>query len=311
MEMRGTLYYKSKLDTHDQKVYDDLFEQWTHFERMIRVREPHCGIETLIAAIRNDYPLVFFVDFNNQLSSYYQMASYVWWNASYLFEKEQAKQLLDRCEKWGNYIISKKPAKIKEAELALWLHDVIISNSVYSDENGNRAHSLIGVICDGKAVCDGDSYTYKYLCDLAEIPCIVVLGTINGTPHAWNMIWINNEPAFVDVTNDRGVNGKAGRGHFLRNTNEMIGYTWDEDIIPKSRIRNKSDVYLIAHNESELNKLARKYINSNSLAISLEFGRPLSGEEIKKMATALLAKRSFGQSAKFSYTIAPPTIFIG
>ena len=63
----------------------------------------------------------------------------------------------------------------------------------------------------GKAVCQGYSTLYKYLCDLASIECVIVPGTsktrktdIGKLPrnndHTWNAVKINNEWKLIDVT---------------------------------------------------------------------------------------------------------------
>jgi transglutaminase/protease-like cytokinesis protein 3 len=62
-----------------------------------------------------------------------------------------------------------------------------------------------------KAVCYGYSVLYKKLCDLCEIPCMVISGgdktkysQIDRKPsrnaHAWNSVKINNSWEFIDVT---------------------------------------------------------------------------------------------------------------
>ena len=59
---------------------------------------------------------------------------------------------------------------------------------------------------DHLGVCAGYADTFKFLCDMAGLPCITVCGKgfdrdgMNGDLHAWNMIWIDGSPYWVDVT---------------------------------------------------------------------------------------------------------------
>ena len=236
MKMKATLYYRSKLDEHDQQIYDVLVEKWMHYEKNICIDIPHAELKTVTQAIHLDYPLLFYINYYQLV--YVHVFGKIIIQGSYLYQKEETKTLLDRCEHWGNYILSHKPANIGTVELALWLHDVILNNVKYSSENGMRAHNIIGVISDGAAVCEGISMTYKFLCDLMGISCIYVSGLLNGDHHGWNMVWFNNESSFVDVTNDIRTGNTFGREKFLRSSDQMSGYTWDKELLPECRLRS-------------------------------------------------------------------------
>ncbi len=62
-----------------------------------------------------------------------------------------------------------------------------------------------------KAVCQGYSTLFKYLCDKSNIECVIISGTSKtkkydigrmpqGSDHAWNAVKINNDWKLVDVT---------------------------------------------------------------------------------------------------------------
>lgn len=85
------------------------------------------------------------------------------------------------------------------------IHDWL-ATCEYDYDMGNESHTLYGALVEHKAVCDGLAYTYKYLCDLLNLPCVVVIGSTDGLTgnigHAWNLVPIDTNWKLVDVTYD-------------------------------------------------------------------------------------------------------------
>lgn len=85
------------------------------------------------------------------------------------------------------------------------IHDWL-ATCEYDYNMGDESHTLYGTLVERKAVCDGLAYTYKYMCDLLELPCVVVIGSTDGLTgdigHAWNLIPIDGNWKLVDVTYD-------------------------------------------------------------------------------------------------------------
>lgn len=305
MREETTLYYRNQLNKKDQIIYDTLKSQWGKFENSIKINMPDSDISLITQAVHFDNPLLFYVNFYH--IEYSQLAQELYVLGDYLYEKKEARKILDYCRKWGSYIINHKPQNLRNVELALWLHDVIIRNTTYGESNGIRSHSIAGAICDHRAVCEGISMAYKYLCDLAGIPCIYVAGELNGNPHGWNMIWIDNNPSFVDVTNDLN---DAGRKNFMRSSKEMIGYSWDNSVIPECRLRNKKNEYFIVHNKRELKKCLRTIRGLECAEIYLDFGRTLDGREIERLIITAGLTNPLLMIHKVSYSVESQMIII-
>lgn len=85
-------------------------------------------------------------------------------------------------------------------------------------------------------VCEGYSKAFQYLCDLSDITCYTVTGTMNGGtgagPHMWNIVANNGRYYMADITNsDEGTAGEDG-GLFLDTPisgNISKGYTYATD----------------------------------------------------------------------------------
>ena len=278
MQIKTLQYYKSLLDPHDQKIYDTLFQHWMHFDRQFLIRTPHRPLADLINAVHMDNPILFYINFHEVVYSTSILGITV--HGGYLYPKEEAVLLLEKCRSWGEGIKGKLP-RIGVVEQALWFHDLLIDNVHYGNSSAANAHNLIGVIKDGVAVCEGIAMAYKYLCDLADIPCIIVSGMLNQTPHAWNMLWICNGSSFVDVTNDMQNSSDYLRTHFLRRSSEMTGYTWDQTQIPHCNVYNADHPHIHVSTREEFLRAVSSHISRASFAVHLDFHHPLTEHQMQ------------------------------
>ena len=90
-------------------------------------------------------------------------------------------------------------------------------------------------------VCEGYSKAFSYLCELADIECYTVTGTMSGGtgagPHMWNLVRLDGKSYVVDVTNcDTGTIGAPDKlflkGVELTSNGYKVGsvtYTYDSD----------------------------------------------------------------------------------
>jgi len=76
----------------------------------------------------------------------------------------------------------------------------------YINFSGKSISALLGNIGERGPVCRGYSFAFKVLCDRAKIPCIVVVGIMDESFHAWNYVQIGQLWYAVDTTwNDTPV----------------------------------------------------------------------------------------------------------
>lgn len=67
-------------------------------------------------------------------------------------------------------------------------------------EDGSAPHTAYGALIEGKAVCDGYAEAFLLLCNAADIPCLLVSGTAEGIPHAWNLVFADGHWYHTDCT---------------------------------------------------------------------------------------------------------------
>ena len=80
-------------------------------------------------------------------------------------------------------------------------HDHLILNCE-SSRDYEYANTVYGALVEGKALCEGYSKAFSYLCNRAGIENMIVTGLTNEA-HMWNMVKVNGNWYHVDVTWDK------------------------------------------------------------------------------------------------------------
>lgn len=109
--------------------------------------------------------------------------------------------------------------KVKEA------HDYLCAVNTYN-LNGEYAHEAYGALVDFNPVCEGYAKAFKYLCDLQDVPCVLVSGYAVGDTvpngkdgHMWNEVMLDEKWYAVDVTWDD--NDIISYDYFLKGANSF------------------------------------------------------------------------------------------
>lgn len=88
-------------------------------------------------------------------------------------------------------------------------HDWIINRTVYTASGYVSIAETDGPILYGKALCEGYSRAFEYLCQSVGIECVCISGTarssLGGGGHMWNMVKLDDKWYHVDVTWDDPV----------------------------------------------------------------------------------------------------------
>ena len=137
-----------------------------------------------------------------------------------------------------------------EKELAL--HDWMLAHGQFDyynvshhpdDEPGPDNENPYGFFVLGKGVCYGYASTFQLLMDMAGVECRTVNGLAGSerATHAWNMVRLDGEWYFVDVSwNDPAVSYPISSqqahqyfnvtGEYLRSERHF----WDDDAVPEA-----------------------------------------------------------------------------
>jgi len=65
-------------------------------------------------------------------------------------------------------------------------------------------HSIYSALCEHKTVCEGYAMAFQAIMEYCNIPSYIVVGTINGVGHAWNVVCVEGKWYYVDATSGDG-----------------------------------------------------------------------------------------------------------
>ena len=100
-------------------------------------------------------------------------------------------QLASVTSSWLSQINALSGDSVREEKIYTLLCDKI----VYTHDSPFD-QSLAAALIDGKCVCNGYAQSMVYLCNLANIDCIMLV----SDAHAWNMVKLDNVWYYIDVT---------------------------------------------------------------------------------------------------------------
>ncbi len=131
---------------------------------------------------------------------------------------------------------------LPEIEKERYIHDFVLSAITYDDsysgkaiqrDNYPRVYDTFGALVNGKAVCEGYTRLFQYLCYQVGINSTFVNGESKGEGHAWNTVKLDGEWYHVDTTWDDGHTGGIPLYTYFNLTEEEINtdHTIDSSVL--------------------------------------------------------------------------------
>lgn len=165
---------------------------------------------------------------------------------TYVYDKETISAKQAEIAAKANEIIAQNISDdMTASDKALALYNYLVDNCVYDKDALAAAEgsdytkagmsefedsfNTYGILVNGKGVCMSYAYSYRLLCDMSGVECMVITGYLDGNlPHAWNMIRLDDEWYEIDCTNNAVTTGIP---YFLYKADsklaEQSGYTKD------------------------------------------------------------------------------------
>jgi len=120
---------------------------------------------------------------------------------SYRMTADEISSMNMAAEKAAKKIIAQLTPEMDDYEKLKFFHDYLILNCETNTEYA-FADTVYGALVEKKALCEGYSKAFAYLCNLAGIENTIVTGE-TYVPHMWNMVKIGGNWYHVDVTWDK------------------------------------------------------------------------------------------------------------
>lgn len=192
------------------------------------------------------------------------------------------------------------------------LHDYLVDNAEYDKEALKAAEASgfkempkgyedsfnpYGILIKGVGVCQSYAEALKLLCDEAKLDCIVVTGTLNNVPHAWNKVKLDTMYYNIDATNNDNeilypvfnASDKTISFDFT----EDDQFELDKDIALFASINNTFDYYyvnkLTVSSANELKEMLIRAIDEKKDTFSFKIiDGDMTAEDIRKSVQEVL-----------------------
>lgn len=306
-------YYYDKLTDSQKKIYDSIANAVKNFQCEFAIRDYKASskeefaneVSIAIAAFINDHPEVFYLQ--SQYSTYTLTGfdgniGYIKLNYTESTIEEVNTKIDMIKQKIQEYISGTE--NLSDYEKELYIHDKLAQNVTYSDlEDLPRAyHTAEGPFLENIGVCDGFTKTLQILYDQVGIDSIIVLGVLDGNPHAWNLVNIDGDWYHVDLTSSRSIVEETGiitHAYFNLSDERMLkNASFDNpELLPKANTLDYNyyiyNDYVVYSNESinsKLSNIYKDFENKNYIEFYLE------GNVSETISSILVALRRIDNS---------------
>ncbi len=149
------------------------------------------------------------------------------------------------------------------------------------DAKFNDSFSTYGILVKKIGVCMSYAHTFQLLSDLAQVPSMVVTGTMGGVNHAWNKVKIGKEWVNVDPTNNET---NSGLPYLLYNSNDATAADVDYVMDNASWLDHKLSLFQATSNAHDY------YVTHGLEADSLEAYKTKLAGQLKKGETLVILR---------------------
>ena len=198
----GFRYVRGTLSDQERYVYDQLAAGLGDQAELIDDLYPDADIiQKAVQAIVQDYPEYFWFTGKGRIETSYMSGNPVksTYYPAYAVTREEVSRLQARINAWETTCLYGLPQDGGDYEKALYIYRYIIDHADYQAVDYN---SIDHIMVDGKGLCGCYAKTAQYLLNRLGIDCAYISGRTgeDGEPHAWNLIWLDGVPCWMDVT---------------------------------------------------------------------------------------------------------------
>lgn len=213
-------FYYNLLSENQKKIYSAVARGVSKLDKNILVGKYEIGeveqaskdAKEAINAFLGDHPEVFYMNSEYTISiTESVLGKTLKIEIDYTVKNiDELNSQIDSINLALNGILS-QVSNMTDFEKELYVHDYLAKNikyfSDFEDENNipDKYHTIYSAILEKEAVCDGISKAYQLILNMMGIENHLVTGVIGSTPHAWNMVKIEDSWLHVDVTSDKYI----------------------------------------------------------------------------------------------------------
>jgi hypothetical protein len=201
MEEEGLYYYRFLTEEEKQtyrQMYDAVRRMRTEQISLV-ISNPE-RIAEIYQYILYDHPELFWMDHYNLYT--YRLEERILgyaFEGMYTVSGEEKLLRQEAVLQKAKEILSAAPLSGSDYEKIKYVYEYVILNTEYDLQSADN-QNICSVLLNGVSVCQGYALTVQYLLNQMGIACVTVAGEAGGDLHAWNLVWADGEPYYLDAT---------------------------------------------------------------------------------------------------------------
>ncbi len=197
---KGRYAYET-LSAEKKIIYDQMLDAViNHEEEVTLSTEDGRQLEDIFNCIKADYGGLFWVESfrytQYQKNGQTEAMSFA---PNYTMTAQERDDVQKKIDAQADEYLKAVRADASEYEKVREIYRRLIRKTDYNLDADNN-QNIISVFLGKETVCQGYASAMQYLLDKLGIPCVIVTGMAKGGPHAWNLVQIEGEWYYTDVT---------------------------------------------------------------------------------------------------------------
>ena len=207
----GKLAYDA-LTEEQKQIYDEVLYAILNQKESIMLSTVDDGeLEVAYQAVNADYGGLFWI--SGYVCTQYKIANIVTaleFTPQYTMSLEERETMQTQVDERAAEMLGGITMADSDYAKAKYVYELLAREIEYDTEAENN-QNILSVFLEGRTVCQGYACATQYLLNQLGVSCVIVTGSTDGTPHAWNMAVLDGAPYYMDTTwgNAKYLNGNA------------------------------------------------------------------------------------------------------
>lgn len=194
-------YVYQTLSVSQQQTYDQMLSALMNMQGSVRLstKDPD-EVQTCYEAICADYGEIFWVEnCATRVVSLFGHPMRLQFDVNYAYTPQQVRDYQTQMQPKIDEYLTELSACDNDYEKTQLLYRKLIDEVGYDLEAENN-QNILSVFLGRRTVCQGYACAVQYLLQQAGIQCAIVTGIARGEAHAWNLVRLDGEYYYLDVT---------------------------------------------------------------------------------------------------------------
>lgn len=123
----------------------------------------------------------------------------LYFRPEFTMDEKQQEEYQKQIDASADQMLEGISDEASDYEKALYVYRTLIEQTEYVVDSENN-QNIISTFVNHETVCQGYSYGAQYLLNRLGVACTTVCGTAEGTNHSWNLLVMDGEYYYMDVT---------------------------------------------------------------------------------------------------------------